>query len=115
MSPANPFIRTLAEIPVVPGVHTHSIIAVKGNGPVEEGNDGVVAYKSAHVDGVDSETVVRSEHSVQGNPRAIEAVRRILRAHDAALRAAGDACIPGEASAPSGRLRASSTHAAGGS
>jgi pimeloyl-ACP methyl ester carboxylesterase len=95
MSPANPFIRTLATIPVAPGVATHSIIAVKGDGPPEKGNDGVVAYESAHVDGVESELVVRSEHSVQGNPRAIEEVRRILLLHAAQLDAAGDACHPG--------------------
>jgi hypothetical protein len=30
MNPLRPFIRTLAEIPVVPSVHVHSIIAVEG-------------------------------------------------------------------------------------
>ena len=95
MSPANPFIRTLATIPVVPGVAAHSIIAVKGDGPPEKGNDGVVAYESAHLDGVESELVVRSDHSVQGNPQAIEEVRRILLLHDAELRATDDACQPG--------------------
>jgi pimeloyl-ACP methyl ester carboxylesterase len=102
MSPANPFIRTLATIPVAPGVHAHSIIAVKGDGPPEKGNDGVVTYQSAHVEGVESELVVRSPHSVQGNPEAIEEVRRILLLHDAELRRAGDACIPGAAPAPPG-------------
>jgi pimeloyl-ACP methyl ester carboxylesterase len=100
MSPINPFIRTLASIPIAPGVATHSIIAVKGDGPPERGNDGVVAYESAHVDGVESELVVRSEHSVQGNPRAIEEVRRILLLHDAELRRAGDACRPGAVAGP---------------
>ena len=95
MSPANPFIRTLATIPVAPGVAAHSIIAVKGDGPPEKGNDGVVAYESAHVDGVESELVVRSDHSVQGNPQAIEEVRRILLLHDAELRATDNACQPG--------------------
>jgi hypothetical protein len=38
------------------------IIAVKGAGPAEEGNDGV-AYRSAHLDGAASELVVRSSHS----------------------------------------------------
>ncbi len=45
---SNPGLRTLASLPIVPGVHAHSIIAVKGDGPPEEGNDGVVAYTSAH-------------------------------------------------------------------
>jgi hypothetical protein len=78
MSPRNPFIRTISVIPIDPGVDAHSIVAVKGDGPVEAGDDGVVTYESAHVDGVKSELVIRWEHSVQGQPEAILEVRRIL-------------------------------------
>jgi hypothetical protein len=39
----------------------------------------VTRYESAHLDGVKSELVVRWEHSVQGQPEAIEEVQRILR------------------------------------
>jgi pimeloyl-ACP methyl ester carboxylesterase len=81
MSPRHHFIRTLQEIPIDPSVKAHSIIAVEGDGPVEEGDDGVVQYSSAHIDGVDSELVVRSSHSTQGRPETIEEVRRILRLH----------------------------------
>jgi hypothetical protein len=45
------------------------------------GNDGVVAYESAHLDGVASEKVVHSSHSTQSEPETIQEVRRILRAH----------------------------------
>jgi triacylglycerol esterase/lipase EstA (alpha/beta hydrolase family) len=84
MSPGHPFIRTLASIPVTPGVHAHSIISVKeGFDPIESGNDGVVKYASAHVDGVESEKVIRSPHSLQANPGTIEEVRRILLEHSA--------------------------------
>jgi hypothetical protein len=34
-----------------------------------------------HIDGVESEKIVRSEHSVQGNPEAIQEVKRILHEH----------------------------------
>ena len=78
MTPGSPLIRALAPTPLAPGVIGHSIIAVNGDGPVEEGSDGVVNYTSAHIDGVESELVVRSGHSVQLNPEAIEEVRRIL-------------------------------------
>lgn len=81
MSPTNPFIRTLATIPVAPGIESHSIIAVNGSGPPEEGSDGVVKYTSAHIDGVASELVVRSGHSTQARPSTIEEVRRILLEH----------------------------------
>jgi hypothetical protein len=56
---------------------------------VEDGSDGVVEYKSAHVDGVESELVVRSGHSTQSDPRSIEEVRRILLAH-----AGSGSCAP---------------------
>ena len=78
MSPRSPFIKTLSIIPVDPGVDAYSIIPVKGDGPIETGNDGVVMYESAHIDGVKSELVVRWDHSVQGQPEAILEVRRIL-------------------------------------
>ena len=82
MSPRHHFIRTLQEIPVVPSITVNSIIAIETDGPVEQGNDGVVAYSSAHIEPVESELVVRpSSHSTQGNPHTIEEVRRILRLH----------------------------------
>jgi hypothetical protein len=81
MSPSHPFIRGLQAIPVAPSIPSHSIISVQGTGPPEQGNDGVVAYTSAHIEPVASELVVRSPHSCQGNPHAMEEVRRILRLH----------------------------------
>jgi hypothetical protein len=81
MSPRHHFIQALADIPVAPSVTVNSIIAVEGDGPVEQGNDGVVEYSSAHIEPVESELVVKSSHSTQGNPHTIEEVRRILRLH----------------------------------
>jgi pimeloyl-ACP methyl ester carboxylesterase len=83
MTPGNPFIQTLVEIPVAPGIHAHSIIAEKGGGPNPDGSDGVVRYESAHIEGVDSELVVDSSHSAQGKPETIEEIRRILLLHAA--------------------------------
>jgi pimeloyl-ACP methyl ester carboxylesterase len=83
MSPGNPFIQGLQSVPVAPSIPAHSIIAVKGSGPVEEGNDGVVEYVSAHIDEAVSELVVPSPHSCQANPHTMEEVRRILRLHTA--------------------------------
>jgi len=81
MDASNPFVKSLATMPIAGGVHAHSIISVKGSGPVEDGDDGVVEYKSAHIDGVESELVVRSGHSTQATPETIEEVRRILYEH----------------------------------
>jgi len=78
MSPDNPLLKALAEIPLAPGVLGHSIIAVKTDGDPKLGNDGVVEYSSAHLDGMASELIVNSGHSSQLNPLAIDEVRRIL-------------------------------------
>ena len=78
MSPDNPVLRALAEIPLAPGVKGHSIIAVQGDGDPKLGSDGVVEYKSAHLEGMASELIVNSGHSSQLNPLAIDEVRRIL-------------------------------------
>ena len=57
------------------------VIAVKGEGLLENEGDGVVKYKSAHIDGVASEKIVQSGHSTQSHPNTIEEVRRILLEH----------------------------------
>ena len=81
MSPGNPAIQTLAELPIAPGVEVNSIIAIKEGTSLADGGDGFVSYRSAHLDGVASELIVESGHSVQGNPEAIEEIRRILLEH----------------------------------
>jgi pimeloyl-ACP methyl ester carboxylesterase len=96
MNPNNRFIQNLANLPVAPGVTAHSIIAVDSDAPLEEAGDGVVKYKSAHIDGVASEKIVRSGHSTQGNPETIQEVKRILLAH--ALE--HGAAVPTEARVP---------------
>jgi len=101
MTPNNPVLQVMAATPVGPGIHANSIIAVAGNGPVEGSDDGVVKYESSHLEGVDSEYIVRSGHSTQSNPYTIAEVRRILLLH------ARDACaripcsnLPPQPSAP---------------
>ena len=81
MSPSNRFLQALESTPVVQGVTVHSIIAVQGDGKPEDGADGVVMYKSAHIDGVASEKVVRFSHSTQGHPETIQEIKRILLEH----------------------------------
>jgi pimeloyl-ACP methyl ester carboxylesterase len=79
MSPNSGFVRLYSSIPLAPGITAHSIIAVdNAEDPKEEWNDGVVAYSSAHIEGVASEFIVHSGHSTQETPQTIEEVRRIL-------------------------------------
>jgi pimeloyl-ACP methyl ester carboxylesterase len=82
MNPKDPFSVTLSASPIAAGVTAHSIISVKSDGPPWSGkSDGVVAFDSASMEGVESELVVRSGHSTQGEPATIEEVRRILLEH----------------------------------
>ncbi len=81
MTPGSPVVTVLAQAPLAPWITGHSIIAVRGAGPLAAETDGIVAYSSAHLEGMASELVVRSGHSVQQHPAAIEEVRRILLKH----------------------------------
>jgi pimeloyl-ACP methyl ester carboxylesterase len=90
MTPGNSFVQALASTPVAPGVGVHSIVAVSGNKPLADDDDGIVKYESAHLDGAESELVIQSGHSVQGHPLAIAEVRRVLYLHgEDACRSAG--------------------------
>lgn len=81
MTSDNRFGRALAELPISTRVEVHSIIAVlEDQDDLESGDDGVVSVQSARIEGVESELIVRSNHSTQLHPLTIGEVRRILRA-----------------------------------
>ncbi len=94
MNPSNRFIVGLSLIPIADGVVAHSIVGVEGGGPPAEGGDGVVKYSSAHIDGVESEKIVNSAHSMQGNPETIQEVKRILMEHARQFAASSGAIAP---------------------
>jgi pimeloyl-ACP methyl ester carboxylesterase len=81
MSPDDPLLLAIAETPLATDVTGHSIIAIDGDDQPPEGDDGVVEYRSAHLEGMASEFIVRSGHSCQDRPETIEEVRRILIEH----------------------------------
>ncbi len=83
MDPGSAFCAALAERPIAERVRVNSIVAVDGEGAPEDLDDGVVAWKSAHLPTAESELLVRSPHSCQGDPRTILEVRRILHLHAA--------------------------------
>ncbi len=80
LSPASPFIRALAQHPITGGVHYHSIIGVYDDSS-ETPSDGVVPYSSAHLDGADSELIVKAFHDAHQHLEAIVEIRRILHEH----------------------------------
>ena len=81
LSPKNPTLIALSQIPVDPAVPFHSIIGDRGRGDTPNSSDGVVAYQSSHVDGAQSELIVPADHTAHAHPRAVQEIRRILRAH----------------------------------
>lgn len=76
----DPFIKAVADLPISPKVKYHDIIGndSKPGVALEDSSDGVVPYCSSHLDGAQSELVLKSWHDVQENPKAILEVRRIL-------------------------------------
>ena len=81
MSLESDFIQVVNSTPIFERVFAHSIIAVDGEGPLEEASDGVVTYQSAHIDGVASEFIVPSPHTCLGHPATIGELRRIMLEH----------------------------------
>ncbi|HBK45449.1 MAG TPA: hypothetical protein DDZ67_03235, partial [Xanthomonadaceae bacterium] len=74
----DPFVKATADLPIAPGVRYHTIVGKDDDLALADSSDGVVPYWSAHLDGAESEKVVRSWHSVQETPQAILEIRRIL-------------------------------------
>ena len=67
---------------MAPGVPYHSIIAtLTPEGPQRLWSDGVVPYWSAHLDGAQSEHIIRYSHFANEPLSAAEEVHRILRLH----------------------------------
>jgi pimeloyl-ACP methyl ester carboxylesterase len=81
LSPQNPFIQVLAGVAVDKEVPFHSIIGDRGLGDGEQGSDGVVPYKSAHLAGAESELIVPSDHAATAHPFTVLEVKRILKLH----------------------------------
>lgn len=86
LSNEDPFIKASSTLPISSNVHYHTIVGVyKLKGPLNDSDDGVVPYASAHLDGADSELAVPAWHNVQDTPQAIMELRRILRLHASTL------------------------------
>ena len=81
LSPDNPVMKGLAEMPLSKRIVYHSIIGNNRKAGVPGGTDGVVKYESSHLDQAESERIVKSGHSVQTNPETIRELVRILNEH----------------------------------
>ena len=81
LSPNDPTIKALSQLSIDAEVPFHSIIGDQGIGNGEEGTDGVVTYKSAHLEGSESELIVPTGHGAHLHPLAILELKRILKLH----------------------------------
>ena len=79
--PGHPLLVALGNLKIDPSVRCHSIIADLRDPPCKGGTDGIVPYWSAHLEGVDSELLVRGLHICLNHPAVIREVRRILVEH----------------------------------
>jgi hypothetical protein len=79
--PGHPLLSGLCDLKIDPSVHCHSIIADLHEPPSKGASDGIVPYSSSHLDGVDSELLVRGLHVCLNHPAVIQEVRRILMEH----------------------------------
>jgi hypothetical protein len=78
----NPMLMALDAQPISLTVTYHSIIAnIHHQSTPEKISDGIVEYRSAHLEGAASERIVRATHSCEADREVIEEVRRILHLH----------------------------------
>ena len=77
----NPMLKAMNKQPFSSNVTYHSIIGNKKEANVKNGTDGIVTYKSAHIDGTKSEKIIHSDHSAHTKSQGIIEVRRILTEH----------------------------------
>jgi len=81
LSPEDSFLRVYGTLPIDPGVPFDSVIGDIYGSDARPVGDGVVSYKSAHLEGAASETILRLGHHMHQKPAGIEAVHRILLDH----------------------------------
>jgi pimeloyl-ACP methyl ester carboxylesterase len=72
----NPLLDSLADLSI--RAPYHSIIGNRGIDGGPESSDGIVSYRSAHLEGAESEKIVPAGHNLLSNAVAITEIKRIL-------------------------------------
>jgi pimeloyl-ACP methyl ester carboxylesterase len=72
----NPLLSRLAALPIK--VPFHSIIGNRGIDKGVDSSDGVVPYRSSHLEGAESERIVPAGHDLISNPATVAEIKRIL-------------------------------------
>lgn len=84
LRPDSEFMTAMAHEPISGDAPYHSIIAVGRRGEkheLEETDDGLVSYKSAHLEGAASELIIPGPHNIFDHEDTIAEVKRILKLH----------------------------------
>lgn len=79
LSPRSPVLIGLNKLPIK--APHHSIIGDRGRGDSPNSSDGVVPYRSAHLDSAQSEKIIPYGHGGYQSPESIAELLRILRLH----------------------------------
>ncbi len=72
----NPLLSGLAALPIK--VPFHSIIGNLGVDLGPDSSDGLVTYRSAHLEGAESEKIIPAGHYLMANPETVAEIKRIL-------------------------------------
>jgi pimeloyl-ACP methyl ester carboxylesterase len=76
------FMQITADVKMKPNVPFHLIMGQRDSKTaLLDSSDGIVSYRSSHLDGAVSEKVIKGGHSIQETPEAVLELRRILRLH----------------------------------
>ena len=81
LAPNHPLLLKLGDLGIDSSVRFHSVIADLRDPPEPDGSDGIVPFRSSHLDGVASELLVHSVHICLSHPSVIEELGRILLEH----------------------------------
>ncbi len=79
LSPRSPTLLAMDQLPIL--APHHSIIGDRGRGDTPRSSDGVVHYRSSHLDSAQSELIVPGPHGSHELPQTVEELKRILRLH----------------------------------
>lgn len=79
LSPRQPTLKILADLPLGYPVSLHSMIGNRGKaGPIEESSDGIVPYWSSHLSDAVTEKIIPAGHSMLTEEAVIEETKRLL-------------------------------------
>lgn len=91
LSDRSAFMALTGDITISPSVHYHTIIGDSG-GLYEKSpdqlaqlsdkmTDGIVPYRSSHLEGADSQTIITGGHNIHEDPKTVRQLRKILHDH----------------------------------